>query len=449
MVAGLGLSELVILLAMVGFPGNDTASLIDPAGYLKAHGLELKAERLAALITREAKGGKEQMTQLLAIRWLGAHPAEAKKAEGALDALRAVADGKKGQDAFGFARDHAARALARIEGKPVPAARPIPPGSVRADALSWFPAEATLFGAVDLRSAGNPPALDPDAVSTLLWRIGPEEAWKPVYDFVDAVGNLRLDRVSFAVEINEKAHDKSRIWVRFTGAGDLKGLDGFLAAMYPEREERKGPGGEPIVIRTKKGGAPAFVSIGKTDFLITGYEANKGNHVEVVDALLDVRAGKGKSVVNGPFAKVLEEVREKSQGLFMADVPESFRDDVLRGLGDTPFKAVPRRVVVEVTGGKTLAARAQGTMKDEEEAAATARALDQLKVLGIQALKNRPREVPADLAEIGRKVLEGAKVAAGGATVTASVQVPAEELKPALKAVEDMLQAIPARPPKK
>jgi hypothetical protein len=445
---GLGLQELLILIALGGFPGNDAASLIDPAGYLKAHGVELKADGLVELVAREAKGGKEQMTQLLAIRWLGAHPDEAKKAAGALDALRSVADGKKGQDAHGFARDHAARALARIEGKPATAARPIPAGSVRADALSWFPAEATLFGAADLRSAGGPPSLDPDAVSTLLGRLVPEEGWKPIYGFVDAVGNLRLDRVAIAVEINEKAHDKSRIWVRLTGAGDPKGLVDFLAPMYPEREERKGPGGEPIVIRTKKGSAPAFVFVGKTDFVIAGYEADKGNHIEVVDALLDVRAGKGKSVVNGPFAKVLEEVREKSQGLFVADVPESFRTEGLRGLDISSFKAIPRRLVVEMTGGKTLTVRAQGTMKDEEEAAATAKALEQLKAQGLQALKNRPRDVPADLAEVGRKTLEGAKIDAGGATVTASVQVPAEALKAALKAVEEMLQAL-ARPAKK
>ena len=57
-------SELLILLALAGVPVNDAASLIDPPGYLKAHDVELNAERLAELIARDPRGGKEQMTQL-------------------------------------------------------------------------------------------------------------------------------------------------------------------------------------------------------------------------------------------------------------------------------------------------------------------------------------------------------------------------------------------------
>jgi hypothetical protein len=426
-------SELLILLALAGVPVNDAASLIDPPGYLKAHDVELNAERLAELIARDPRGGKEQMTQLLAIRWLGAHPDEARKG-GALDALRAVAEGDKGRDAYRFARDHAARALARIEGKPAPAAVQVPPGGLREEALSWFPAGATMFGAVDLGLAGSASPLDPDAVSGILGRLLPEGDRKQIYDFVDTVGNLRLDRLAFAVETTGKASDAGRVWVRFTGAADCKSLEAFLAPVYPEREERKGPGGEPIVIRTKKGDAPAFAFIGKSDFLIAGYRGDKENHVEVVEALLDVRAGKGKSVVQGPFADVLKKTGERAQGLFVGDIANAVHAGLLRNLIGSSL-AVPGRVVVELTGGKVLTARVRGTMKDEEEAAATAKALGELRGNGIAALAPLYPAQASDLADIGRKALEAAKVEVSGSTVSVTAQVPAEAMKTVLKAV--------------
>jgi hypothetical protein len=440
------LSEILILLALTGLPVNDAASLIEPAGYLKAHDVELKAERLAELITRDAKDGKEQMIQLLAIRWLGLHPAEATKAQGALEALRAVAAEAKGRDAHRFARDHAARALARIEGKPAPPTWRMPADSVRADALSWFPAEATLVAAVDLRSASGDSPLDPEAVAAMIARLLPEQARKPIYEFVDTVGNLRLDRFAFALEVNEKQANTSRIWIRFTGAGDPKGLEAFLKTLYPERDERRGPLGERIVILTKKDSAPAFACIGKTDFVIAGYEGNKGAHIDVVNALLETRAGDAKSVVAGPKGEVLKKVGAKAGGVFLADLSESMRADVLRGLRGAPFKAIPGQVVAEAFGGKVLTARIQGTMKDEEEAAATAKGLEELKEQGLQALKNAPADFPKVLVEVGRKALEEAKIEAKGPVVTATAQIPSEALKGVLKAVEDLIGAAGRKP---
>ena len=81
-VTAFGFSEILLMVAMMGLPANDAASLLSPADYLKAHGIEVKADQLVGLVAKEAKGPKEQITQLLAIRWLGAHAAEAKKADG-------------------------------------------------------------------------------------------------------------------------------------------------------------------------------------------------------------------------------------------------------------------------------------------------------------------------------------------------------------------------------
>jgi hypothetical protein len=445
-----GMSELLILLAVVGLPANDAASLLEPAAYLKAHGVELKAERLAELAAVEPTSGKEQMTQLLAIRWLGAHPAEARKADGVLDVLRAVAEGKKGRDPHRFARDHAARALARIEGKPAPAAWTTPAGSLRAGAFSWFPAEATVLGAVDLRRAPGENAPDLDAFSTMLGRLLPERKWKPIYAFVDTVGNLRLDRVAVAFVMDEKTADPRRIWIRFTGAGDMKRLEEFVAQFYPDREERKGAGGESIIVRTKKDEAPAFAFIGKEDLVMAGYKSNKGNHVELVDALLEARAGKAPNATTGPFAAALKQVSEKAQALFVADVPEAIRTDLP---GATPLKTIPSRVVLEAQGGKTVSARLLATMKDAEEATATVKTLTQLKADGLRALKDLPADakVPPGLVDFGRKTLEGLQIEASGDVtkpeVTVAAQVPEAAARKLLDALEGLLKLQAGPPP--
>jgi hypothetical protein len=441
---------LLLPLLSAGVPSHDLASVLEPAAYLKAHDLEPTAGRLAELATKQPRSGQEQMTQLLAIRWLGAHADEAKKAAGALDALRAVAAGEKGRDPHGFARDHAARALARIEGRPAPAGPVAPAASVRGDALSWFPVEATVFGAMDLRwASGRQGTVDPDALSTALARLAPEP-WKEIFDFADAVGNLRLDRLALAIELDAKGIGPNCIWIRLTGACEPKWLEAFVAKNFPERIRRTGPRGEPVVILHKQGSAPAFALIGQTDFVIAGRERDRDNHAKVVEALLDARAGKGKNVTTGPFAEVLDKTSDKAQGLFVADVPQTLGAQVLRG---SPLPAAPRRVLFEVVGGRAptarvpvatlLTVRVVATMKDEEEAAATAKAVAQWKDQFLRALKDLPpdAQAPRELVDVGKTILEAVRITTRGSAVTVTAPVPVEAARAALQALQ------PAAPP--
>jgi hypothetical protein len=438
-------TELLLLLALGGMPVSDVASLLEPAAYLKAHGVEPKAERLAELAAGPAKDGKGQMTQLQAIRWLGGHPAEAKRA-GALDALRAVAEGKEGDDAYGLARAHAAVAVARIEGKPLPAGRAPPAGGCR-EMLSWFPAGATLVGAADVQAVSRERPLDPDAVAALLARpAANEREMKPIYDFVNAVGDLRLDGAGFAVQRVEDKPSATRIWVRLRVAGDLGRLGDFLKTEGFERQELKGPGDAPFVLLTRKDESPAVAVVGKTDLLVAGFNGNHGDHAELVRALLEVRSGKGKSVLAGPLAEVLKAVPEDARALFVADGPESLQP-ILPPRG--PLPAIPQRTVLEVVGGwKATTVRLRATLKDEAEAAEMAKALNQWKDQGLQALKDLPREVkiPKEALDQGRSVLEGVKVESAGTTVNATVRVPPEAIRAALKALEAYYKAEASRP---
>ena len=76
---------------------------------------------------------KAQIQALLAIRWLGQHPTEARQA-GVESVLKKLAL-SKANDPHGFLNSHATHALARIEGKPLPGQPALPVGSVRGDAL--------------------------------------------------------------------------------------------------------------------------------------------------------------------------------------------------------------------------------------------------------------------------------------------------------------------------
>ena len=75
--------------------------------YFKSRHIEIKATDLADLAAKEPADGKTQVAQLLAIRWLGEHGAEVKKASKVRETLEEIALGKKGKDAQGFARDYA------------------------------------------------------------------------------------------------------------------------------------------------------------------------------------------------------------------------------------------------------------------------------------------------------------------------------------------------------
>jgi hypothetical protein len=439
---------LLIMLALAGNGANDAAAYLDPADYLKAHHVELKAKDLAALVNRSAKDGEGQMKQLLAIRWLATHPDEVRPMrEVVLDNLRAVAEGKEGHDTNGLAREHAARALARLEGTSLPPGRPIPADSVRAEGLRWFPAEANMLVAIDLRAPPTVVPVDSEELSRLLAVMVPPRDWRGVYDFVDQVGNFRLDRVSLAFELEKDRPGPKRIWTRFTGAGDARALEKFMAKELPERQERKGPRGEAIVVLTRKEHAPACAFFGNTDFLVVGYLDEGKNHLEVLDALLDVSAGKARSALAGAFADDLKKVGPRAQGLFVVELLGGFGLELAHALDLTEL---PKQVLVETTSGKVFQVRVRGRMKDNEEAAKLAEKLRQFQHKAKAELK---RELPPDadvspkLVEVMREVVEGIKIEVDGPTVVASAQVKTERGNAVLQAIRDYhLKKEPKRP---
>src|SRR5262249_32852903 len=100
--------QLLALLALSGGASTDVVSWLLPEHYFKAHQIDVTAAKMVELAGKDPADAKTSIAQLLAIRWLGEHPGEVKKAAAARDLLQQIAQGKKAQDPQGFAREAAA-----------------------------------------------------------------------------------------------------------------------------------------------------------------------------------------------------------------------------------------------------------------------------------------------------------------------------------------------------
>jgi hypothetical protein len=422
--AAMGVWEMILLwAASVGGLDNDLASLIDPADYFQSRMIEVKAGRLTELAGRDPADAKAQMAQLLAIRWLGEHPDQAKKAENGRAALQAIAEGHKAQDPQGFARDHARRALARIDGQPSPAPRPLPPGGAL-KGLDWFPADATVCAALDLRASGELP-LPPEYLRSLLALAMPREVRDELYKFGETAGNIRPDRVAVAFEMAANGQGPHRIYIRYTGAANRKWLTAFLRQNFPDEtaQQGKGPNAGPVTILSSEKNAPAFALVGDTDLIMAGYGNDRARHREVVEKVLQVR-GEGKgSALAGPLAETLKNVPPRASAFLAAELSDEMQK-ALTGRG-IPLPVAPRRLLIDATRTNVLTVRLRATMKDAGGATALAGALVKLKDQAVEKLKSPPPEagLPAGALEPIQKTLTTVRVKAQGDTVHGSLAV--------------------------
>ena len=289
----LGSIEL-LLLVLLGGGRPELLSAVDAADYFKSRNIAAEtAAQLTSLAGAEAKTPKDDVARLLAIRTLG----ERKEAS-ARATLERIAGGPEG-----FAKEYAAAALAALDGKPVPAPAPMPADSVRSGGLDWFLADMDFFGALDFRGA---PAGGDAAGRGKVLRVAfgklPPGARETAYEFLDAVGNIRIDRLSFAFG-SQPEELRGRIMIRFTGRADRAALIRFLTEKNADFKavEHKDAG---AVVLTAEDEPPAFVFVGDSDLMVVGYERNRADHAAVAAQVLATRAGKGLSVATGAFSKI-------------------------------------------------------------------------------------------------------------------------------------------------
>ena len=411
---------------------HDLLSFVDADDYFKAHSIEVKADSLVQLVGKDPEDTKGQVAQLLALRWLGEHPAQARKVNGARSTVQQIADGKKAQDRLGFSRDYARKALALLDGKPAPKPAPIPANSVAGEALQWFPDTATIFGAYDLRASGEFPPVDEGRLRSLLLKLltRPQDK-EEFYKFVDGVGNIRLDRVSFGYGPDPQDTHKGRNYVRFTGLADRKSMTGLLKKSFPDAkvEFKRGPKGRLMTVISSEKRPPAFALIGDTDMLMCGHENNE-NSLEVLEEALDVQAGNKASILKGTHGAQLKKVPAEAVGVLMGAVPEELRRGMVRD-PKAPFKALPKRIVVVMTRTKSINIDWHGPMADADQAKEFAENVAELKKMGIAGLKQLPPQlkIKPEQIKVLTKTLQAIWTEAKDDTVSGGVEITQEMVK--------------------
>lgn len=424
-----------IIMALIGSSGApvDSVSLLDPEDYFQTRSIDVKVDKLIELAGKDPSDGRTQIAQLLAIRWLGEHAAEAKKDKSVRPLLEQIAAGKKAQDSQGFAKEYAERALALFDGK-TPPVRTLPENSMR-EALAWFPEGASYFGGIDMRGSGEK-LLDDDALRKLLSRNVPPMARQEIYKAVDSLGNLRIDRISFAYRPDANNERKDQIYIRVTGKGDPKRVAAFFRELQNGAvKEDKGPKGLALLLI--EGDMPPVVAIaGDSDIVFAGYEHNSEKHQEVMQRVLDIIKDGKPSIVTS--VADLKKVPANACGLLMGDVPERTK----RTIAAEVLPALPRRLQLDATRGKDIVLRVQATMDNADDAKKLADKVEELKKQGSEGLKMLPPQIKIkqETIDLLTKALSSLKVEPKAADISGGLTIPGALLKALPQTLEELLK---------
>ncbi len=339
---GVGLSEMLILFLMMGgSSGADIASFVPPKHYFETMEVQTSHDKMIELASKEGKDGRAQLQQLLAIRFLTDDAEAFKKSAKYAEQRRVIeqiAAGKQANDPQGFAKEQALKALARFDGKTWTApAAPV----LREDALAWFPANATFGMAWDGRHTRNLLGSNSsNMVLDMLKMMNPpaeqKKIFQEIYSQVEKVGNVRLDRVAFAFVEDEKQPRQSKIFVRFTGKADVARMLDLLKTLERGLEvtEKKDDQGLPYTELQRPGRPPVFLAFGDSELIMTGFADDKSDHQVLVKEVLAARAKK----LPGALKEAMAKVPAKACAFMVGTLPQDFRRDLQRELGDVPSK---------------------------------------------------------------------------------------------------------------
>jgi hypothetical protein len=425
----------LIYASLVGGGGGslEVVSMFEAEAYFKVRGIAVSAEQLEAVASKDPSDGKKQIAQLLAIDWLGDHPKEGKTARAT---LQQIGDGKKAQDPQGFAKDHALRALARIDAKTIPAGPRLPLGSVREDAYSVFPGDANLLGSLDLRASGSMKI--EDKLLPAFFKAAPEKGKKELIEFVEELGNIRIDRVSFALQFDAKSPPPEEWYLRVNGAG-LRSLATYVTKQFKnaKTEERKGPSGDKTTIVMGDAEPVAYAFINDTEVLIAGRK-NEGRGLATLEKALAVRAGDKPGALKGPVGKLLKQVPEQAYFAVAGELSDEIREKL-----SMEIKAAPMNFLLFAHRDKETTLTAIGTMKEAGDGKLLAEQIELGRTKAFDFLKAPPPEVKlsAENAAIFRKVIENFKIESKDRDITGSGKLSAE----AIKALVNLIaQSIPS-----
>jgi hypothetical protein len=388
----------VMLLALLGGGMNNTdlVSLIPPQHYFEARQVKVSLNSMVDIGLTEPKDGKAQIMQLTALRYLIDEADAFKKADNYANnryAIEQIAQGKKAQDKMGFAKEYAQRLLDKLDGKKAPTVKLTP---MLDDALAWFPVNVTMVGALDLRGGAT---ANNDGIKELL-KLMPEREKLQMYDAVEKMGNVRLDRIAFAfTDGNEKRN--SKFYFRFSGKGSQEGLLEFFNLMNGDRgrlqaREIKDDKGMPItLLEDPNDHAPVLMLVGNTDLVMVVQERvyvkpakgqpapEQPKREDLVEHVLDARSKKKPNAATGQLKDSLAKVPEKAVGMFVGEIPQ----DLKREFGQV-FDAVPPRVIafMERTP-QGLDVQVEAGLVNADDAGKAVRKIGALRKQGIDELQ--------------------------------------------------------------
>jgi hypothetical protein len=247
------------------------------------------------------------------------------------------------------------------------------------------------------------------------------------FDVLETVGNVRIDRVAGAFQIEDKGNAR-RIYLRFTGVADSKRILDFIAFFSKGRvkpETKKGPGSEEVTFVAM--GEMAFAFVGNSELFILGDPEGK-NGSDLIDEVLAVKAGKKKSLAEGPLGTLLRGVPEDARILFAGGLPEEARKGMTAK--GSPLRAAPKNFIFHAVGEEKLTLSLSGTLKDKEEAEAFAESVLGLKQMGLKALDDLPPQamIPPEVLKRFKQTLQASKVSVDGSSVIGKVTLDSAEV---------------------
>jgi len=397
--AAFGFME-VLLIVLLSGGTRDLVSLIDAEDFFSLRKVDVQGDKLAFTA---AKGAPDSVRRLLAIRLLG----ERKDAASRATLEEIVRTGK------GFDKVYAETALAALDGKPAPKSAPVA-GSVSGEGLAWFPADVAMFGSADLRNFGSGGSAAAKSRGFLLKAI-PAEQREKAYEVAETLGNIRVDRISFAFSPEPTEH-RGRIFVRITGLADAGAIVGLLAKNLPEAKIDEKDG-----VRTITGFRGPFVAfLGDTEAVICGYMRGQGPHNEVFDQLTAVKSGTKPSVVKGVFAKDLAAVSPQAAGVVMGAVFDELRKDMLR---DKPNVA-PLNFSVEIgADDKFVRLKGKSEMESADDAGKLLAFFQEQVKKGTEEAGKFP---DAELSKVMLTLLGSVKLGSDGKNLVAGIELSRE-----------------------
>jgi len=387
--------------------------------------------KMIELAGKEPIDAKTGIAQLLAIRWLGEHAHEVKKDSDARTLLEEIAKGEKGKKAQGYAKDYALSVLARLDGRTT-AYRRLPENSVRSDALDWFASGPADFGVLDFRKAGEFSPPDEKALRRFANSAIPPQFLEEFYKLAEKVGNLRLNRLSFAYYPDRNKLGPGRILLRFTGAADRQRLTEFLEKMLgANHKDEKGPHGEQIRLFSSPDSTSAIALIGDSELIVAGSDRPGGDHLQVLREVLKIFAGDTLGLAQGGMAPVLKEIDPLASGLFIwqPSLGASYACTAL-GIDSIPLTGKADKFVLVVNKKKNIEVRIKAYLAEKKDAKESVENLSQAKEKGLEGLKKylKQEKVRNDMANLLIQIFEKIKIEAKENILTAEIDIPPELL---------------------